>query len=171
MDKSQLGRAGELALSLYTLVTSNGEIELYDPVVDDDHVDLVAARKGDLPKLALQVKTAEGLDRHGEVEAIASYPAGEVREHPAFLYAVPLLDGTAIAALWLVPSPDFNRLAYRHRTGAREVLEFRARPGGDARFGPFELDPREIGPRLLALIAGTAKPLPEAWWEPDAETR
>ena len=166
MDKSQLGRAGELALSLNTLVTSNGEIELYDPVVDDDHVDLVASRKGGLPALALQVKTADGLDRHGEVEAIASYPAGKVREHPAFLYAIPLLDGVRISTLWLVPSPDFNQLTYRHRSGGREVLEFRARPGGDARFGSFEHDPREIGPKLLDAIGGLGEPLPEAWWEP-----
>ena len=165
MDKSQLGRAGELALSLYTLVTSNGEIELYDPVVDDDHVDLVASRRGDLPKLGLQVKTADGLDAHGEVEAIAGYPVGKVREHPAFLYAIPLLDGVRITTLWLVPSPEFNELSYRHRTAGREILEFRARPGGDPRFGPFELDPAEIGPKLLGLIGGLAEPLPKAWWE------
>jgi hypothetical protein len=42
MDKSQIGRAGELAIELYALVTSGGEVDIYSPVVDDDHVDLVA---------------------------------------------------------------------------------------------------------------------------------
>jgi len=35
MDKSQIGRAGELAIELYTLVTAGGEVDIYSPVVDD----------------------------------------------------------------------------------------------------------------------------------------
>jgi hypothetical protein len=35
LDTSQLGRAGELALSLYSLITSEGQVELYSPVVDE----------------------------------------------------------------------------------------------------------------------------------------
>jgi len=42
MDMSQIGRAGELAIELYTLVTARGEVDIYSPVVDDDHIDLVA---------------------------------------------------------------------------------------------------------------------------------
>ena len=73
LDKSQLGRAGELALSLYALVTSNGQVELYEPVVDDDHVDLVGAIRGGLPKIGIQVKTADTLDKNGQVEARARF--------------------------------------------------------------------------------------------------
>ena len=95
MDKSQVGRAGELAVELYALVTSGGEIDVYSPVVDDDHVDLVAGIRGGPPALALQVKTSPSLDRSGLVEATASYPLGQVREHSNFLYAVVLLDALA----------------------------------------------------------------------------
>lgn len=31
MDKSQIGRAGELAIELYTLVTAGGEVDIYSP--------------------------------------------------------------------------------------------------------------------------------------------
>jgi hypothetical protein len=77
MDKSQIGRAGELAVELYALVTSAGEIDIYSPVVDDDHIDLVAGPRGGEPVLGIQVKTTPGLDRDGLVEARASYEAGK----------------------------------------------------------------------------------------------
>src|SRR6267143_870159 len=48
MDKSQIGRPGELAIELYALVTSGGEVDIFSPVVDDDHVDLVAGVRGGL---------------------------------------------------------------------------------------------------------------------------
>src|SRR5258706_3549617 len=120
MDSTQLGRAGELALSLYGLVTSDGRLELFSPVADDDHVDLVAGLKGGLPVLGIQVKTTDGLDKNGLVEARASYVPGEVRNDPAFLYAILLIESVKIEALWIVPSPDFNRLAYRTATAGRE---------------------------------------------------
>ena len=42
MDKTQLGRAGELAVALYSMVTSDGDLELFAPVADDDHIDATA---------------------------------------------------------------------------------------------------------------------------------
>lgn len=150
MDYSQVGRAGELALTLAALVTSDGQVELFAPVVDDDHVDLVASVRGGLPALAIQVKTAAHLDAAGEVEARASYPAGEVREHPRFVYAVLLLEGVEIGACWLVPSPDFNRLAYRQVSAGRETLEFRAAPGSHPEFA---VEARQIGLTLLRLAS------------------
>src|SRR5437879_2601690 len=63
VDKTQLGRAGELAMALYAMVSSDGELELFTPVADDDHVDATAARRGGVPAIAIQVKTASGLDR------------------------------------------------------------------------------------------------------------
>ena len=83
MDRTQIGRAGELALALYALVTSDGELELFTPVSDDDHVDITAARKGGIPALAIQVKTGPRLDANGMVEANAFFDHGHVREHPA----------------------------------------------------------------------------------------
>ncbi|HKW08129.1 MAG TPA: hypothetical protein VJS19_11250 [Candidatus Dormibacteraeota bacterium] len=152
MDKSQVGRAGELAVELYALVTSGGELDIYSPVVDDDHVDLVAGIRGGPATLGIQVKTTPRVDRSGLVEARASYPLGDVREHPNFLYAVVLLDAVRIEAMWLIGSSDFNRLAYRIVDGRREVLEFRGRPSGNDAFQHFLIDPMQIGPAIITSI-------------------
>ena len=154
MDSSQVGRAGELALMLHALVESDGELELFQPLVDDDHVDLVASLRGGLPVAAVQVKTAPAVDRNGLVEARAEYVAGTVRSDPAFIYAVLLLDGASIACAWLVPSPSFNRLVYRTSSAARDVLEFRASPTHDDDFAGFRTAPGGLGPALLALVRG-----------------
>lgn len=160
MDKTQLGRAGEIALALYALVSSGGELQLYTPVADDDHVDATAGRRGGIPAIAIQVKTTAHLDRGGMVDAKAEYPAGEVREHPAFLYAIVLLRSVAIDTLWLVPSPDFNRNVYRRTSGGREVLEFRAYPSRDDAFSTFRVPPLETGPHLLSVIDSLEESVP-----------
>src|SRR5260370_23582663 len=112
MDKTELGRAGELAVALYSMVSSDGELQLFTPVADDDHVDATAGRRGGIPAIAIQVKTAREVDRTGLVEAKADYPVGRGREHPAFLYTVLLRTSLAIETVCLIPSPDFHRTAY-----------------------------------------------------------
>ena len=158
MDKSQIGRAGELAIELYTLVTAGGEVDVYAPVVDDDHVDLVAGIRGGPPTLGIQVKTTPKLDQSRLVEARASYPVGRIREDPNFLYAVVLLDAVRIDALWLIRSRDFNRLAYRIIEGDREILEFRGRLSGDDAFSTYRIDPMQIGPTLMTWIGESPHP-------------
>jgi hypothetical protein len=162
MDKTQIGRAGELALALYAMVSSDGELEMFTPVADDDHVDATAGRKRGLPAIAIQVKTAPHVDRDGLVEARASYPAGTVREHPAFLYAVLLLSSVTIDAMWLVPSPDFNRLVYRTNSPGKEILEFRADPSGPDKFSGFRVPSLDIGPRMLKVIDSLEEHVPLA---------
>jgi len=160
MDKTELGRAGELALALYSIVSSDGELQLFTPVADDDHVDATAGRRGGVPAIAIQVKTARDVDRGGLVEAKADYPAGHVREHPAFLYAVLLLSSVEIKTAWLIASPDFNRIAYRNTAGDREILEFRGDPLRDDRYSGFRIPPLEIGPRLLSIIDSLQEHVP-----------
>src|SRR5882762_1128663 len=102
MDKTQLGRAGELALALYAMVSSDGELQLFTPVADDDHVDATAGRRGGVPAIAIQVKTASEVDRYGLVEAKADYRVGYVREHRAFLYVVLLMNSITVEVAWLL---------------------------------------------------------------------
>src|SRR5260370_41074744 len=142
------------------MVSSDGELELFAPVADADHVDGTAGRRGGVAAIAIQVKTVREVDRGGLVEAKADYPVGRIREHPAFLYAVLLLPSVTIESAWLVPSPDFNRIAYRVESGDREILEFRGDPLRDDRYSAFRAPPLEIGPRLLAMIDSLPEHIP-----------
>src|ERR1700682_4430169 len=152
MDHTQLGRAGELPLDLYAMGSSDGELQLFTPVRDDGHVDATAGRRGDVPAIAIQVKTVREVDRGGLVEAKADYPVGHVREHPAFLYAVLLLPSVAIESAWLISSTDFNRTAYHVPSEDRDILESQGAQSPETRSATFGVPPLEIGPHLLAVI-------------------
>jgi hypothetical protein len=143
-----------MLFSSYVTLTSDGELELYLPVADDDHVDVAGGRRGAVPRLAIQVKTALHLDRAGKVEARATFTDGVPREHPAFLYAIVYIQAAEVRAFWLVPSADFNRLAYRGRVGQGLQLHAYVSPDGTDRFTPFRLEPRQLGPRLLEILDG-----------------
>jgi hypothetical protein len=160
MDRTQIGRAGELALALYAMVTSDGALELFTPVSDEDHVDVTIGLRGSIPAIAVQVKTSPAVDRNGMVEARAEFAPDHVREHPAFLYAVLLMSSVSVTSSWIVPSPDFNRLAYRSDRDGRIGLEFRAHPAGTDSWSPFRVVPLELGPHLVAVIGSLPETIP-----------
>jgi len=147
-------------MALYAMVSSDGELQLFTPVADDDHVDATAGRRGGVPAIAIQVKTASEVDRYGLVEAKADYRVGYVREHPAFLYVVLLMNSITVEVAWLLPSTYFNRLAYKHIDGDREILAFRGDPGRNDSYSKFRVPPLELGPRLLSFIDSNQQRIP-----------
>ncbi len=56
---------------------------------------------------------------------------------------------------WAVPAPDFNRLtSHAPARGGREVeLHFRAYPDRNDAFAPFRIETKDLGSRLLQIIA------------------
>ena len=66
-----------------------------------------------------------------------------------------------LARIWLVPSADFNRLAYREHSArpGRVSLQFSCVAKGDPRWDQFEVPRLELGARLEPLVAalGPAK--------------
>lgn len=168
MNRTQQGRVGELALALYGMVSSDGALELFTPVSDEDHVDVTAGRRGGLPAIAIQVKTAPALDSDGLVEATARYAEGQLREHPAYLYAVLLMPTVTIDTAWIVPSPVFNRLVYRVHESSEEVLEFRAHPGGADAFANYRVPAMEIGPHLISVIDSLHESIPRDFLDASA---
>lgn len=159
LTKTQKGAVGELMLSACVMLASDGELELFRPVTDDDHTDVTAGERGKVPALAIQVKTALSLDKHGYAVANMKFPSDEPREHPAFVYAVVYVVEGIIGAAWIVPSADFNRMAYRGkaRNGKGLELVFMASPTRGDQWSAFRCGRMAIGPKLLDLIASLPK--------------
>ena len=152
---TQRGIAGEELFSAVVTLTSDGNLELFKPLVDDDHTDITAGERGKVPALAIQVKTALSLDDQGFAVAKMYFPDSEQpREHPAFVYAVIYVVDASIETAWIVPSADFNRLAYRGKGphGKGMELEFMASPVRDDHWAGFRCRRMELGAQLLRLI-------------------
>ncbi len=154
LTATQRGTAGEQLFAACVTLSSAGDLELFKPLTDDDHTDITAGRRGKVPALAIQIKAALTLDRQSLAVARMAYPDGKPREHPAFLYAILYVAEASVDTAWVVPSADFNRLAYRGagRRGKGIELQFMASPTRDDRWAAFRCGRLDLGPRLIARI-------------------
>ena len=154
LTATQAGTAGEELLAACVTLSSNGDLELFKPLSDDDHTDVSVGRRGHVPALAVQVKTALTVDRKGLAVARMYFPGATPREHPAFVYAIVYVVDASIEAGWVVPSADFNRMTYRGKgpNGKGIELQFMARPSRADKWSRFRVTRLETGPRLTAII-------------------
>ena len=147
----------ELLVEAEILAGSDGRLIPSRVEPDVDHRDIVVANVGGYGALWLQVKGTTHPDREGRVVAFANYPIGGVPDSARLLYLICLLDlqQHQLARLWLVPTTDFNRLAYRERSAhaGRVTLQFSCVAAGDERWGKFEVPRLELAARLEPLVA------------------
>ena len=151
----QAGRIGEYLLAVYAMLTSEGKLVPFQVDADDDHRDLVVAVKGKGAFASLQSKACFQLGASGFVQSNATYFESSIPRDPSFIYVVVLVLELAPVVWWVVPAPDFNRLtSHAPARGGREVeLHFRAFPDRDDAFAPFRIETKDLGPRLLQIIA------------------
>ena len=156
LSSTQSGTAGEQLFAACVTLTSVGELELFKPLTDDDHTDVTAGRRGKVPALAIQVKTALSLNRQGFAVAKMYFGDSNPREHPAFVYVVVYVVEATIDKGWLIPSADFNRLAYRGKgpRGKGLELEFMASPTRSDKWSAFRSERLDLGPHLMTFIDG-----------------
>ncbi|HLQ16533.1 MAG TPA: hypothetical protein VK256_11860 [Candidatus Eisenbacteria bacterium] len=154
LTPTQRGTAGEQLFAACVTLSSAGDLELFKPLTDDDHTDVTAGRRGAVPVLAIQVKTALSLTRQGFAVARMAFPDGKPRKHPAFVYAIVYVVDAIIESAWIVPSADFNRLTYRGagRRGKGIELQFMASPTRQDRWSAFRCGRMDLGPKLIGVI-------------------
>jgi hypothetical protein len=167
LSDTQAGRIGEYLLSVYAMLTTDGELVPFHVEADDDHRDVVVAAKGRSAFASLQAKACFSLGASGFVQSNATYFANSIPTDPSWIYVVVLVLDLAPVIWWLVPAPDFNRLTSRApaRQGRKVELHFRAHPDGNDAFAPFRTATKDIGPRLLEILDALplrTKPLPGA---------
>jgi len=124
---------------------------------DVDHRDIFVAELGGFGALWLQVKGTPHLDREGHVVASAQFPVNAILESSRLIYVICLVDlrEHQLARIWLVPSAEFNRLAYREHSSqeGRVILQFSCLAGGDKRWDQFEVSRLGLAARLEPLVA------------------
>ncbi|GAC1692871.1 MAG: hypothetical protein PVS2B1_16190 [Candidatus Dormibacteraceae bacterium] len=163
----QAGRIGEYMLTVYAMLATSGELVPFQVDADDDHRDLVVAVKGKNAFVSLQAKACFSLGASGFVQSNATYSVNSIPNDPAWIYVIVLILDLAPVVWWLVPAPDFNRLASQApaRRGRRVELHFRAHPDKEDKLSRFRTQTKDLGPRLLEIIAAlpqATKPLPGA---------
>jgi hypothetical protein len=156
LEGSALGSLVELMVEAEIIAGSAGRLIPSRMEPDVDHRDLVVADVGGFGAVWLQVKGTAHPDHEGRVVAFANYRINAIPESSRLLYLVCLVDlqQHLVARLWLVPSADFNRLAYRERDPrkGRVTLQFSCLASGDKRWDGFEVERLQLGGRLEPLV-------------------
>ena len=157
LEGTALGTLVELMVEAEILAGSDGRLIPSRMEPDVDHRDLVVADVGGFGALWIQVKGSAHPDHEGRVVAFANYRTDAIPESPRLFYLVCLMDleQHLLARLWLIPSADFNRLAYRERDAhhpERITLQFSCRAEGDERWEEFEVQRLKLGGALEPLV-------------------
>ena len=155
-----VGAVTEKLVECYVMVGSGWKLTTYRPTTDIDHKDIVVDERGGYRSVYLQVKSATHIDRRNSVSITARFFRDEIPDNPRFLYAFALIDleTLTLPKVWLIPSPDFNRLCFQSVVKGHDdqvVLEFEARFNDHDRWNPYRLEARELGARLLDEIRST----------------
>jgi hypothetical protein len=165
LEGSTLGTLVELMVEAEILAGSEGRLIPSRVEPDVDHRDIVVAEVGGYGALWLQVKGTTHPDREGRIVAFANYAVEAIPESPRLLYLVCLVDVEqhVLSRTWLVPSADFNQLAYRERSqrAGRVTLQFSCMASGDARWDNFEVPRLELGARLEPLVGALGPATPD----------
>src|SRR5260370_34202745 len=114
LEGSTLGSLVELMVEAEILGGSDGRLIPSRVEPDVGHQDIVVAAVGGYGAVWLQVKGTTHADREGRIVAFANYRVDAIPVSARLLYIVCLLDVEQhlLTRTWLVPSADFNRLAY-----------------------------------------------------------
>src|SRR5260370_9666198 len=135
LEGSTLGSLVELVVEAAIVAGSDGRLIPSRVEPDVDNQDIVVAAVGGYGAVWLQVKGTTHADREGRIVAFANYRVDAIPVSARLLYIVCLLDVEQhlLTRTWLVPSEDFNRLAYRdHSARARPVtLPLSSLPSGE----------------------------------------
>ena len=148
-----IGRVAECLIEAYGVISSGGLLDGFRPGVDMDHKDLIFDEVGGYRNVYAQVKCATQLINNC-VRCHVQVGSKPIPADPSFVYIFCWLDLKAmdLIRIWVVPSPDFNRLAYRSFSArSRFALAFSAKAAGDPKWDKFLVDKHSLGPRLLEI--------------------
>jgi hypothetical protein len=157
-----MGRVIEDLVEAYALVSARGRLTSSRPSADVDHKDFIFDERGGYRNIYLQVKGVTQFNILGQVSMHVEFRPDRLLSNPRFLYLFCLLDVKTMqfARMWLVPSPQFNRMAPRDRTKTGRVqLAFVA--GKKSKWDRFLIEPTELGVKLLEALQATktARPI------------
>jgi hypothetical protein len=156
MPTELIGRAIEDIVEAYALLTGHGRITASRPSSDVDHKDFIIDERGGYRSVYAQVKGVTQVNALGQIRIQVVFREGEVLSSPRFLYLFVLLDSKTVSVrrMYLIPSPDFNRLAPRAKARpGYVVLPFvDGRASGRSKWDRFLIQPEKLGVKLFAAI-------------------
>jgi hypothetical protein len=154
-DAGRKGKAVEHLIAALCVLGSNGDLNAWTSLVDDEGVDLVLQRRNQPETLSLQVKsrltTARGIADRGrfqsQVRTVTLRPRGDL--YMLFVVANP--STIELGPIWLVPSEEFVEKAPAGSSNKHRFVAS-AKPGTNDRWADYLVEKENLPSRLLAAF-------------------
>jgi hypothetical protein len=157
ISSKQKGNITENRIVELVTLGSMGQLTCYLPNSDDDGIDLIVNMKGNFNTLYLQVKSRYKLSKQGKFiqnVGVSTFKANE-RFYIVFVYFNE--SNLEIENIWLIPSIDFQKIAFLKQAGDTYKSFFRitANPNqSNDRWDTYKIDKTRLGTRLLEVLKG-----------------
>lgn len=155
LTTTQIGAIGEAVVAVGLMAASGGRLAPFEPVADDDGVDLLLFDKLTGKAVPLQVKSRTGFDDPKTETVQFDVRHSTFAERGYSLLA--LLDGTAVRKLWLIPGDRLAGVATRK--ASKFVVVASAKAGSKDRYREFRHDGlASAAEEILRHIVGSSLP-------------
>jgi hypothetical protein len=157
ISTKQKGYITENRASEIITLSSNGRLTCYTPNSDDDGIDLIVNPKGTFNPLFIQVKSRFKLQKTGQfIQNVQekTFVADKIFYLLLIYFNKETLE---IDKLWLLPSLEFQDIAYKQKSGKRykSFYRFSANPRSNKdKWSMFIVDKADLGKEILHLING-----------------
>lgn len=154
-SSARKGKAVEHLIAALCVLGSDGELNAWTSIVDDEGVDLVFQRREQPQTISVQVKsrftTAKGLAERGRFQAQVRGQTFRPRADLQMLFVVADPVRLDVGPIWLVPSQDFASLSPLKSNG-KHKFNASARDGSEDQWAPYLLAKTELPARLLSAL-------------------
>jgi hypothetical protein len=157
----QFSKFSEMAVAMILTFLSNGRLECLLPMTDDERRDLETHLKEHFwQSLAIQVKAAHVLYRHGNVERLQKrfmVKASRLISDPHFFYFFGYLDTKALVyrpPVFFIPSDVLHSQALHRRVGDLIYFNFVASmdPRSKDQWREYAFEPAELAAWVMAYL-------------------
>jgi hypothetical protein len=158
----QKGAVGQFAFLVTTLVTGNGQVEVYTPAIDNEGRDAEIRRhlKRALA-VGIQIKVAFYTTMNSQTAKYFtlrfSLLENRVQNDPRLWYFFAYFDVRELrfhGPVFLIPAHVFHKMGRTGKQGRRIVFTLLASlaPDSHDRWSSYRVDPKDLGKRLLKII-------------------
>lgn len=157
ISSKQKGYITESRVAELITLGSRGQLTCYTPDSDDDGIDIIVNLKGEFRTIYVQVKSRFKLNKNKRF--VQNVGLKTFKSHPSFyiifMHFNP--DDLEVDTVWLIPSEEFEKLAYFKSEGKsyKSFYRFNANPKSEIdRWAQFKVDKAFLGEELLRICSG-----------------
>lgn len=153
LTSKQKGDIGEARVAeLITLYGDQG-LSCYKPMSDDEGLDLIVKKRGQLDIVYIQVKTTYGYKDRGFVSTVKEKNIFN-KERMLIVFAYfDLSEGDLYPNLFCIPAPDFLRLTANEKKNTSDrVFTVGLNNPDKSKYAEFMVEKRELANRILEIM-------------------